>query len=69
LFGAKFKEEELFELIFSFGVMASQQKWYFCHEKYPPDGDFKSLKESWPKLKGHPRQHPTTGIPLFVTDP
>ena len=50
--GNEFKQQDLFELVSSdVGGISSLLKWYFCPAQYPPDGDFKSSKDSWPKLK------------------
>jgi hypothetical protein len=51
LFGAKFQEEDLFELVSPTGLLVSAKKWYFCPNQFPPDGNFKTSKEGWPKLK------------------
>jgi hypothetical protein len=50
--GNEFKEQDLFQLVApDVGGIPSLLKWYFCPKQYPPDGDFKSSKDSWPKLK------------------
>jgi hypothetical protein len=54
LFGIEYKEEDLFDLVAAdgpFGACRSLLKWYFCPKKYPPDVDFQSSKDGWPKLK------------------
>jgi hypothetical protein len=51
LFCAKFKQEDLFKLVSLKGPLFSLQKWYFCPQKFTPDGDFKTSKEGWPKLQ------------------
>jgi hypothetical protein len=50
LFGAKFKGEDLFNLVSSVGLLGSFQEWYFCPKQFSPDGDFKASKEGT-KLK------------------
>jgi hypothetical protein len=48
-YSTEFKQQDLFELVSS--DVNSILKWYFPPEQFPPDGDFKSSKEGWPKLK------------------
>ena len=50
LLKTEFKEQDLFRLVSSDGNLPSLFKWYFRPDQFPPDGDFKSSKDGWPKL-------------------
>jgi hypothetical protein len=53
LAGLEFKQQDLFDLLSPEvgGHASALLRWYFSPKEFPPDGDFKSSKVSWPKLK------------------